>query len=192
MRLSASILIAGCALALAACADAPTSADATLSPADGAWLATSDDSNGLLGQVRGATAKYHRIDAAIADGYVSTFECVAIAGAAMGVHYVKPPLLMDAVADAEQPEALVYEPQPNGTFKLVAVEYIVLQGPWQGAGRSGVPSLFGEDFDAGAGPMGPWYTLHVWAWRQNPDGLFAPFNSKASCPAGGEAGSHSH
>jgi hypothetical protein len=192
MRLVLTSVLAASALALAACSDAPTAAgEAAASPADGAWLAAASD-NGLLGQARGATAKYQRVDVAIADGYVSTVDCVAIPSGAMGIHYVNPALLMDAVADIEQPEALVYEPQTNGTLKLVAIEYIVLQSAWQGAGKSGVPSLFGRSFDAGMGPMGPWYTLHAWTWRQNPLGIFAPFNPKASCPSSAPASAAAH
>ncbi|HYD52781.1 MAG TPA: hypothetical protein VEA99_09150 [Gemmatimonadaceae bacterium] len=193
MRITLSLALLGGALAIAACADAPsTAADAALDPADGAWLAAAGD-NGLLGKARGATAKYMHADAALADGYVSTVDCVSIPGAAMGVHFVKPALIMDAVADAEQPEGLVYEPQKDGSLKLVAVEYIILQGPWQAANQSGVPALFGQAFDVGVGPMGPWYTLHAWTWRHNPDGIFAPFNRKASCPAGAQSSAtHAH
>jgi hypothetical protein len=30
-----------------------------------------------------------------------------------------------------------------------------------------------------------WY-LHVWAWKNNPDGMFANFNSTVSCPGTGK------
>ena len=30
---------------------------------------------------------------------------------------------------------------------------------------------------------GPFYELHVWAWKQNPTGAFADNNPKVSCDA---------
>ncbi|MCA1639594.1 MAG: hypothetical protein LC768_14895 [Acidobacteria bacterium] len=48
------------------------------------------------------------------------------------------------------------------------------------------PSLFGRSFNGpmpGHGPGEPvHYDLHVWAWRNNPNGMFAQFNPKLSCP----------
>jgi hypothetical protein len=47
------------------------------------------------------------------------------------------------------------------------------------------PSLFGQEFDGpmeGHGPGQPiHYDLHVWLWKKNPAGMFAPFNPKVAC-----------
>ncbi len=42
-----------------------------------------------LAQVRRATAKYHRVEVALADGYAPDLNCVALpnGSAAMGIHY---------------------------------------------------------------------------------------------------------
>lgn len=49
----------------------------------------------------------------------------------------------------------------------------------------GHPALFGVPFD---GPMPgheegmpEHYDLHAWAWRANPNGVFAPFNPNVGC-----------
>lgn len=191
MRTSLSLFLAAGALALAACADAPTTAAAGIDQAADVFAATQDDA-GLLGRARAATAKYLDAEAALADGYVSTYDCVATPSGAMGVHYVKPPLFMDAGYDVEQPEALVYEPQADGSFRLVAIEYIVMKAPWDATNPGTVPQLLGQPFLLGGGPMGAMYALHVWAWRQNPSGLFAPFNPRASCGAAVNTVGHQH
>jgi hypothetical protein len=38
----------------------------------------------------------------------------------------------------------------------------------------------------------PFYELHVWAWRDNPHGMFVDWNPEVSCEEyTGEAGTHS-
>lgn len=32
----------------------------------------------------------------------------------------------------EEPDLLMYEPQPDGTMQLVAIEYVVIEADWQG------------------------------------------------------------
>ena len=36
----------------------------------------------------------------------------------------------DDEVKATKPEALVYEPRPNGRMRLVALEYVVFQAEW--------------------------------------------------------------
>lgn len=156
-----------------------------------------DDCQEQLTEARAATAQYHKESKALADGFFSTFECVSVPGlGAMGVHYVNPARMMDTSVDPSHPEALLYLPQNDGTMRLVGLEYIapVLSNgiPWFGGPSSPppvidnpAPVLFGQAFDGpmpGHEPGQPWhYDLHVWAWRDNPRGLFFPFNSKLSC-----------
>jgi hypothetical protein len=87
----------------------------------------------------------------------------------------------------------VYEPQPNGRLRLVAVEYVVFQDAWHDAhpGDTGKPELFGEEFEAvGAGNrygLPPFYELHAWLWKHNPKGTFGEdWNPRVSC-AGAQA-----
>jgi hypothetical protein len=144
---------------------------------------------------RAATAKYHEVGVATADGYFSTVECVQVPGlGAMGIHYVNPPLGFGTAVDAARPEALLYIPEANGTLRLAGVEYtapVLSNGaPWFApspppAIDNPAPVLFGQVFDGpmpGHGPGQPWhYDLHVWIWQHNPAGMFAPFNPRLAC-----------
>jgi hypothetical protein len=156
-----------------------------------------DDCQEQLTEARAATAQYHNERKALADGFLSTFECVSVPGlGAMGVHYINPARMMDTNVNVSEPEALLYLRQNDGTMRLVGMEYVVPAlsngAPWFGGAGSpppvvdnAAPSLFGRTFDgpmAGHEPGQPWhYDLHVWAWRDNPLGLFFPFNSKLTC-----------
>ena len=98
----------------------------------------------------------------------------------MGVHFVKPARLSDGVLKAEEPEALIYEPQTDGSLRLVGVEYIALAATVQGA-----PQLDGHLFNYVGEPnrygLPAFYELHVWAWENNPKGSFADWNTRVSC-----------
>ena len=177
---------------LAACADAapttPAASDAQPLAARGGA-----DVNRALAAARAATARYHRVEAAEADGYVVGSPCVAhpdpkVGG--MGIHYVHPALIGDPALDPATPEVLVYEPQKNGALRLVAVEYLkpkAMPGPR--------PTLFGQPFEDG--PMDT-YALHAWVWQNNPAGILAAFNPTVSCanapaPAAADlASAHAH
>jgi hypothetical protein len=109
----------------------------------------------------------------------------------MGVHYVKPALTADAASEPTTPEVLIYEPQANGTFKLVGIEYIIMRAPWDAANAGKIPSIAGSEFDKQfGGPMGDMYALHAWVWRDNPDGLVTPFNKNVACPVATNARHH--
>lgn len=172
---------------------APTAAlPATLTSAAGASAApaanASASSDAVLARVRNATARYHDVDAAIADGYMppEAGECFAVPGlGVMGIHSPNMGLLMDQTVDPLRPEVLLYLPKKGGGFKLIGVEYMVpLSGPNDPLPR---PSALGQGFDgpmAGHEPGMPWhYDLHVWAWSPNPAGTFAQFNPRLSCDA---------
>ena len=143
-----------------------------------------------LSTARAATAGYHNIDKAIADGYVEfkdvqNIACIDKPGTGgMGIHYVRPDLVMNGTVDAATPEALVYQPEPNGRLHLVAVEYIVFQAAWT---QASLPSLFGQEFETLLGPnrYGPdtFYELHAWLWKHNPSGMFEDWNPRVVCPA---------
>ena len=85
-------------------------------------------------------------------------------GGAMGIHYVNANYLKDDAIDVARPEAVMYEPMPDGTLALVAVEYITSKGP---------AALQGQLFNFNSAPnrygLGPFYELHVWAWKAEPD-----------------------
>src|SRR5262245_27900769 len=75
-----------------------------------------------LAKLRQATAKYHDVNAALADGFVATPNCVASPDGGMGIHYINPPRLMDAEVNLLEPEILLYA-EVGGKLKLIGVEY---------------------------------------------------------------------
>ena len=140
-----------------------------------------------LAQVRQATAKYHNVRAAIADGYQPTDECVESPAGGMGFHYVNPALMGDPALDPRRPEVLLYAPSGNGV-KLVGVEWIKLFSHDPNAvppSGTPLPALFGQTFEGwmpGHFPGMPWHAeLHAWVWQANPKGVFAPFNPNVDC-----------
>ena len=122
-----------------------------------------------LAAARAASARYHRVELAVADGFVDTGHCVALpdGGAGMGIHFVNPTRMGDNHLDVTQPEVLLYEKDASGRFRLTGVEYIGNQGD----------ALFGQTFTPG--PTG--HALHVWLWKHNPSGMFADFNPNVGC-----------
>jgi len=140
--------------------------------------------NALIAEIREGTARYHRVEAALADGYVLGSPCEALPGHGIGIHYRKSSLF-DAVVDPSHPELLVYEPRKNGDLQLVAVAFVAPAGAWNAA-HVGLPSLGNQVFEDKrvpdwSSPPFPTYELHVWVWKHNPDGMYATTNPLVSC-----------
>lgn len=138
----------------------------------------------LLASIRQATAVYHRVDAAIADGYVPASPCEAMPGQGIGIHYRKASLV-DPVVDPCRPELLVYEPRLGGDLTLVAVAFVVPAAAWDPT-HSGPPMLGDQVFEDKrvpdwTSPPFPTYELHVWVWKHNPNGMYATTNPLVSC-----------
>jgi hypothetical protein len=140
----------------------------------------------LVRIVRAATQQYIDVNNAGPD-YIPLFGCVSGPDhGAMGIHYVNLSLL-DGQIDAEHPEALIYEPVGNKR-RLVGVEYIVDAPTWLAdKSHNGLPpQLEGQAFQLVGTPNrygipSPFFELHVWAWRDNPNGAFVDWNNKVSC-----------
>src|SRR5687767_15404060 len=78
-----------------------------------------------VAQLRAATAKYHDVQQALADGYAPLGGCVALPGVGtMGIHYVNIPKV-DANLSITDPEVLIYLPDEDGELRLVAAEYMI-------------------------------------------------------------------
>jgi hypothetical protein len=156
-----------------------------------------------LAAVRKATEKYRDPAVALAEGYIDEKLCVAMPGVgAMGVHFIQPRLMgmqmvngrvhgTDTEIDPTKPEILVYEPRKDGKLELVAVEWYTSQEAW---GSRPHPTIFGVPFntmqddpatpDVDEGHMfTPHYDLHLWLYKDNPNGAFAQWNPKVTCPA---------
>ncbi len=147
-----------------------------------------------LAAVRNLTAPFHNFDKAAEAGWFAQLSpCVEHPEfGGMGYHYGNPAYLGNGYIDALKPEALLYEPMKNGKLRLVAVEYILPFAPPAEEGGDPIegdqPSLFGEAFQNSphVGEFGAW-TLHVWLWRNNPEGMFAEWNPNVSCAFAPEA-----
>jgi hypothetical protein len=141
-----------------------------------------------LSIARAATARFHDLEEAIDSGYgllrdAKGIACIDNPGVGvMGIHYVNGALVSDGVVNAATPEALVYQQQPDGELRLVAVEYVVFFSKWSG---SSPPSLFGQTFKLIGTPnrygLPAFYELHAWIWKHNPSGMFADWNPRGSC-----------
>ena len=111
------IFIAVCSLLIGSLSLTAHSKSAVVATPDNLSAAT----NQQLAQARRATAKYHDIARAEADGYVN----INIYEGGEGLHYVNFGLV-DANFDPEHPEVLLYAPVPHeNRMELVAVEYVV-------------------------------------------------------------------
>ena len=133
---------------------------------------------GILATLRAATARYHDLKAATDDGFVFLHGCESRPEEGpVGAVYVHPSRL-DGVIDPREPEALIYEPGENGHSRLVGVELVIPYVAWTNAEP---PGFLGATFQP-EDEFGVW-GLHVWLWRQNPEGLFAESNPRVSCGA---------
>lgn len=169
-----ALLLAGIVL-LGACSDEPT---ITEPGTDLQARATSDVSRSAahrdLAALRAATAPFHRIAAAKAAGYDVQFPagCFSSPAGGMGFHYLNG-TKVGTLAPSE-PQLVIYEPQQNGALKLVGVEFILPGSPTDVA-----PVLFGQTFEYNS-TFEVW-ALHVWAWKNNPAGMFSDWNPHVSC-----------
>ncbi|HEX5458527.1 MAG TPA: hypothetical protein VFX20_01005 [Steroidobacteraceae bacterium] len=165
----------------------------------------SDHGSAIAAAVRAATAKYRDINVARAAGYVvPATTCVSGPDhGAMGIHWANPAYLMNPPftaaneLDPSHPAILIYEPQADGSEVLVGVEYVLPLPLWIArdpgnndpanppARGAAVPSVDGHLMNYQAQPnrygVGNSFYLHIWAWRYNPDGLFADWNRTVSC-----------
>ena len=136
------------------------------------------------------TARFNSIQQATKAGYVPFYVCAEQPGVGtMGQHYVNFDLVGDPTIDPLKPEALVYEPQANGTFKLVALEWVQVgprgddgaDGPRPRHARTGpAPNRYG--IEPG------FYERHYWLYQTNPLGAFEDWNPTVSCRGTGDNG----
>lgn len=164
-----------------------------------------------LDDVRAALERFQDVSVALAEGYIpdpmNTCETSVHMGlpaelGAMGVHYFRPDLLgitateprVDGTSthtDFLQPSVLIYEPKEDGSMDLVAVENLVFIKSWEEAGHTSPPVFQNKPFDRmvddpetevdEAHMFAPHYDLHVWLYRENPNGMFAQFNPAVTC-----------
>ena len=165
-----------------------------------------------LQEVRSATERFRDVRVALAEGYVrdpgNMCETAEMMGqpaslGAMGVHYFRPDLLgitappsprvngTGTHTDFRKPSILIYEPQPDGSLQLVAVENLVFAEAWRASGRNAPPTFHGVPYDTmrddpataidEAHLFEPHFDRHVWLYRENPNGIFAALNPAVTC-----------
>jgi hypothetical protein len=102
---------------------------------------------------------------------------------AMGVHYINLALYGAGEIDSSKPQALIYEPS-DGALRLVGVEFIADAATWLKT-HNAPPMLEGQAFQFVNSPnrygLPAFFELHVWAWRDNPNGAFVDWNTRVSC-----------
>ncbi len=143
---------------------------------------------------RAALDKYQDPIAAVRDGYFSTLGCIdypkggggmgqmAYKPGGMGVHFLSPALIGPKL-DSLKPQVLIYEPVGD-RLRLVAAEWFVPTAVSKQA-----PMIFGTRLEGpmeGHAPVLPvelhHWDLHVWLWKDNPNGLMDPTNPTVKCP----------
>ena len=161
------------AVAVGACADQlPTALDTVADVPQSATLPEAAGFNQALAELRSATARYHNVEAALADGFIPLGVCEEDDSA---LPYINPGRI-DGTLDYAQPEALLYAPGAEGKLSLVGVEFVVPYSLWTTAAP---PAFFGVAFqrEDEFGVFG----LHLWIWSYNPNGMFAAHNPRVSC-----------
>jgi hypothetical protein len=141
--------------------------------------------NALISIVRQATERYKDVAVAEADGYALQFGCVSGSDyGAMGLHYVNGAIVARGELDPTHPQIVIYEPTADGTLKLTGADFLVFADAWDKKGQ-GPPELMGQLFHYFEAPnrfgLPAFYTLHVWAWKDNPNGAFVNWHPNVSC-----------
>ena len=163
---------------LGACADGtPVAPDAQSVMSARIGAAQSAENANPIATIRRVTARYHDLDAALADGFVFLHGCeVRGDEGPVGELYVHFARLLDGVIDPASPDALLYQPMKNGSRKLIGVELAIPYPMWTAPQP---PQFMGAEFQR-EDEFGVW-GLHVWAWNANPEGMFAEANPNVSC-----------
>lgn len=141
----------------------------------------------LVRTVREATERFKDVAVAEAENYHLLFGCVSGGDyGAMGMHFVNLAKVFDGgKLDAADPEIVIYEPTPNGRLRLIGADYLVPAADWDAKNPGNPPQLMGQLFHFFESPnrfgLPPFYTLHVWAWKENPTGAFVNWHTRVSC-----------
>jgi hypothetical protein len=188
MRLEYSLLGAFVALSLWPSGALAQGHDNHPQPAQQAQTAAQKkQASALVRAVREATERFQDVEVAKGEQYGLMFGCVSGSDyGAMGLHFVKGSLVFDGELDVNHPEIVLYEPQPNGRMRLTGADFLVLADAWN-AKHDAPPELGGQLFHFFESPnrfgLPAFYTLHVWAWKENPAGTFTNWNPNVSCDA---------
>jgi len=120
-----------------------------------------------------------------ADAEAAGYQRVGPSGPGRGQDYVNLDLLnSDKPPQFDRVPILVYAPNDNGELELAGVRFVAFEPAdanlfgittWQSFNRPPPPG--GPGGDGSGGVPSTISILNVWIWRENPDGMFVPFNS---------------
>jgi hypothetical protein len=150
--------------------------------------------NALVKVVRESTERFKDVWMAEKEGYALQFGCVSGPDSgAMGLHYVNGEIVNSGVLDATRPQIVIYEAKPGGGLRLIGADFLVLADAWN-ATHSSPPELMGQFFHLFEYPnrfgLPAFYSLHVWAWKDNPNGSFVNWHPNVSCESFGGTASN--
>jgi hypothetical protein len=175
-----------------------------------------------LSGVRAATERFRDVNVALAEGYIrdpmNVCDSAEMLGkpaslGVMGIHYLRPDLLQITATEPKvsgngihtdflRPGVLIYEPQADGSLVLVAVENLAFEKAWKAAGNTSPPTFEGVTYNHmvddpatetdEAHMFEPHFDLHVWLYRENPNGMFAQFNPRVTCAHHKPTAAHTH
>ena len=146
------------------------------------------EQNALVQAVRDATEPFKDVSSVEGPGagYALLFGCVSGGDfGAMGLHYVNLGLV-DGNINVNEPEIILFEPVANGRIRITGADFLVPVAAWDAAHPGeGPPQLMGQLFHRFESPnrfgLPEFYTLHVWAWKDNPTGTFVNWHTNVSC-----------
>ena len=144
-----------------------------------------NQASALIKIVRDSTERFKDVAEAEKEGYALQFGCVSGPDSgAMGLHYINGTLVGAGVVDPTHPPIVIYEAQPNGRLKLIGADFLVFADAWDKKNQ-GPPELMGQLFHYWETPnrfgLPAFYTLHVWTWKDNPNGAFVNWHPNVSC-----------
>jgi hypothetical protein len=142
----------------------------------------------LIKIVRESTERFKDVAEAEKEGYALQFGCVSGPDqGAMGLHFINMELVGKGVIDPTKPQIILYEPTADGRRKLTGADFLVDAQQWDNdkTHKPGPPELMGQLFHYFESPnrfgLKAFYTLHVWAWKENPNGAFVNWHPAVSC-----------
>lgn len=143
-------------------------------------------SSELVRIVRESTERFKDPAVADAENYKLAFGCVSGSDyGAMGLHFVNMSLVGDPALDPTRPEIVIYEPLSNGRRRLIGADFLVLASAWDALHPGEPPQIMGQLLHLFEAPnrfgLPPFYTLHVWAWKESPTGTFVNWHNNVSC-----------
>jgi hypothetical protein len=165
---------------LSGCGDTPATptndagTGAALQPEAAALSTRPESETKALLALRAATAPFQRFEAAVKAGWnvQAPPGCFESPAGGMGFHWNNAANV--GTLDPSKPQFVMYEPQQDGSMKLVGAEFI-----FPGVPTDPPPVLFGQKFTYNT--VFQVWALHVWIWKENPSGLYADWNPRVSC-----------